>query len=164
MARSAILALVLGWFALAAPEALALGHDLPKDYLEEHGQLVKGQIPVHGFMVNWTDTFYYAGDTAAFNKFVEAYSKRTDLKLRVVIHVGTTKASSPWDNKDRNIPADWSFHVWNAPPDPRNPAPSKVDVWLGSRIKLEELRIPANVEVVSGGEVEKFIAARQNKK
>ena len=40
---------------------------------------------------------------------------------------------------------------------------TRVDVWLGSGIKLEELRIPANVEVVSGGEIEKFIAERQGK-
>jgi hypothetical protein len=36
-----------------------------------------------------------------------------------------------------------------------------VDVWLGSPLKLEELRIPAPIEVRSGGEIEKFIAERQ---
>jgi hypothetical protein len=81
----------------SAANALALGRDLPEDYLEEHGQLVKGQIPVHGFMVNWTDTFFYAGDTAALNKFMEAYAKRSELKLRVVLHPGTKNARSPWD-------------------------------------------------------------------
>src|SRR5262245_43665404 len=135
-----VFALSVALFPLSASEALALGRDLPKDYLEEHGQLVKGQVPVHGYMFNWPDTFFYAGETAAFNKFVEAYSKRNDLKLRVVIHVGTKKASSPWDKADRDIPVDWSYHVWNAAPNPQNPAPSKVDVWLGSRIKLDELR------------------------
>jgi hypothetical protein len=35
---------------------------------------------------------------------------------------------------------------------------------LGSQVKLEELRIPANVEVVSSGEIEKFIAERQGMK
>src|SRR5262245_47524439 len=161
MARSAILPLVLGWFALTTPEALALGRDLPKDVLAEQGPNC-----VHGYMVNWTDTFFFAGDTAAFNKFVEGYSQRTNLELRVVIHVGTTKARSPWDQVDRNIPADWSYYVWNtgAPVVAGGKrAPSRVDVWLGSRIKLEDLRIPANVEVVSGGEIEKFIAARQKK-
>jgi hypothetical protein len=42
-------------------------------------------------------------------------------------------------------------------------APTQVDVWLGSRIKLEDVRIPANVEVVSGGEIEKFVGKRQKK-
>jgi hypothetical protein len=38
-----------------------------------------------------------------------------------------------------------------------------VDVWLGGRIKLDELRIPANVEVASGGEIEKFVTDREKK-
>ena len=123
---------------------------------------MQGPNCVHGFMVNWEDTFFFAGDTAAFNKFVEGYGKRDDLKRRVVIHAGTKKARSPWDKADRDIPADWSYYVWNTgKPDPRHPAPSQVDVWLGSRIKLEDLRIPANVEVVSGGEIEKFIEQRR---
>ena len=160
MARSALLALVLGWFVLPTPEALALGRDLPKDVLAEQGPNC-----VHGYMVNWTDTFFFAGDTAAFNKFVEGYSKRHDLNRRVVLHVGTKKARSPWDKADRDIAVDWSYHVWNTRPPVAGgpPAPSRVDVWLGSRIKLEDLRIPANVEVVSGGEIEKFIGERQKK-
>ena len=159
MARSALLALALGLSALTPPEAQALGRDLPKDVLASQGPNC-----VHGYMVNWTDTFFFAGDTAAFNKFVEGYGKRKDLKLQVVIHVGTKKARSPWDKADRDIPVDWSYYVWNTrTPDPRNPAPSRVDVWLGSRIKLEDLRIPANVEVVSGGEIEKFVGERKQK-
>jgi hypothetical protein len=165
MRRLFAFALIVALPLLSTSEALALGRDLPKDYLEEHGQLVKGQIPVHGFMVNWTDTFFYSGDTADFNRFVEAYSKLENVELRVVIHVGSTKAQSPWDNKDRDIPADWSYHLWNTGPIPKGgkPAPAKVDVWLGSRIKLESLRIPANVEVVSGGEIEKFVGERKKK-
>ena len=158
-------ALFVAWFLLSASEALALGRDLPKDYLEEHGQLVKGQVPVHGFMVNWEDVFFYSGDTADFNRFIEAYSKLENLEHRIVIHAGTKKARSPWDKEDRNIPVGWSYYVWNTGPVPKGgkPAPAKVDVWLGSRIKLEELRIPANVEVVSGGEIEKFVGERKKK-
>jgi hypothetical protein len=107
--------------------------------------------------------FFYSGETADFNRFVEAYSKLENVELRVVIHAGATKARSPWGNADRDIPADWSYYVWNTGPVAKGskPAPTRVDVWLGSRIKLEELRIPANVEVVSGGEIEKFIAERK---
>jgi hypothetical protein len=158
-------ALIVAWFPLSAAEALALGRDLPKDYLEEHGQLVQGQIPVHGFMVNWEDVFFYSGETTDFNCFVEAYSKLENLEHRIVIHPGTKRARSPWDKEDRNIPVDWSYYVWNigAVPKGAKPAPAKVDVWLGSRIKLEELRIPVNVEVISGGEIEKFVGERKKK-
>ena len=165
MRRLFIFALIVALFSLSASQALAIGRDLPKDYLEDHGQLVKGQIPVHGFMVNWEDVFFYSGDTAAFNKFVEAYSKLENVEHRIVIHAGSKKARSPWDKEDRDIPADWSYYVWNTGPVPKGskPAPAKVDVWLGSRIKLEELRIPANVEVVSGGEIEKFVGEHKKK-
>jgi hypothetical protein len=157
-----VFALIVALFPLSASEALALGRDLPRDYLEDHGQLVKGQIPVHGFMVNWVDVFFYSGDTADFNRFVEAYSKLENVELRVVIHAGARKARSPWDKEDRDIPVDWSYDVWNTAKGGK-PAPTRVDVWLGSRIKLADVRIPANVEVVSGGEIEKFVAERKKK-
>jgi len=165
MRRVFVFALSVALFPLSASEALALGRDLPKDYLEEHGQLVKGQIPVHGYMVNWEDVFFYSGDTADFNRFVEAYSKLENVELRVVIHAGARKARSPWDKEDRDIPVDWSYYVWNTGTTARGgkPAPARVDVWLGSRIKLEDVRIPANVEVVSGGEIEKFVGERKKK-
>jgi hypothetical protein len=145
--------------ALAAGPALAIGRDLPKDVLA-----MQGPNCVHGFMVNWEDVFFFAGDTVEVNKFLENYGKRDDLKRRVVIHPGTKKARSPWDQDDRNLPADWSYYIWNtARPDVNNPAPSQVDIWLGSRIKLDELQIPDTIEVVSGGEIEKFIEERSKK-
>jgi hypothetical protein len=165
MRRFFAFALIVAWFPVSASEALALGRDLPKDYLEEHGQLVKGQIPVHGFMVNWEDVFFYSGDTADFNRFVEAYGKIENVELRVVIHAGAKKARSPWDKEDRDIPVDWSYYIWNTGSTAKGgkPAPSRVDVWLGSRIKLGDVRIPANVEVTSGGEIEKFVGERKKK-
>lgn len=165
MRRLFVLALIVALLPVFISEALAIGRDLPKDYLEEHGQLVKGQKPVHGYMVNWEDVFFYSGDTGAFNRFVEAYSKLENFELRVVIHAGAKKARSPWDTEDRNIQVDWSYYVWNTGTTAKGgkPAPTRVDVWLGSRIKLEDVRIPANVEVTSGGEIEKFVGERKKK-
>jgi hypothetical protein len=154
-------ALIAGLLHCCAAEVRAIGHDLPKDYLERHGQLVEGQKPVHGYMVNWEDVFFYAGETDDFSQFAEAYSKLENVELRIVIHAGTTKAISPWGTGD--VPADWSYYKWNTGDNAKGgkPAPSRVDVWLGSRIKLEDLRIPANVKVVSGGEIEKFVSERE---
>ena len=165
MRRFFVFALAVALSPWSASEALALGADYSKQDLESKGQLVKGQKPVHGYWVNWEDVFFYAGDTAAFNRFVEAYSKMPNAKLRVVIHPGTKKARSPWDKADRDMAVDWSLYVWNTGTSTpgAKPAPSQVDVWLGSRIKLEDVRIPANVEVVSGGEIEKFVRERQKK-
>jgi hypothetical protein len=147
---------------MASLVARGLGSDYSKEDLAEKGQIVTGQIPIHGYWVNWEDVFFYTGDTQAFNRFVEAYGKLSHLQLKVVIHAGTTGARSPWDKGDRG-PADWSFYRWNVglPRPGQKPAPSRVDVWIGSKIRLQELNIPANVEVVSGGEIDRFIAARK---
>ena len=160
MRRLVAIALTLGCFHLTASTACALGADHGKAGLAK-GELVKGQTPVHGYFVNEEDVFFYAGDTAAFNKFAASYGKLKKVSLKVVIHPGAKKARSPWDKADRNIPVTWSYYV--AAPDgtPGKPASTQVDVWLGSQIKLQELRIPANVEVVSGGEIEKFVADRK---
>ncbi len=51
-----------------------------------------------------------------------------------------------------------------------NPAPTRVDVWVGTRLKLQDLRIPANLDVEAakdvqqGGEIEKFITERKKPK
>src|SRR5262249_17849404 len=125
---------------------------------------------VHGYWVNETDVFFYNGDSKAFNEFADGYSQLKGTQLRVVLHAGTKKARSPWDTAARDIPDAWSLHAPSDPldkdgvPKAGNGYYTRVDVWLGSQVKLEELRIPANVEVVSGGEIEKFIAERQGKK
>ena len=51
-----------------------------------------------------------------------------------------------------------------------NPAPTRVDVWVGTRLKLKDLRLPANLNVEAakgvppGGEIEKFVAERKKEK
>jgi hypothetical protein len=122
---------------------------------------------VHGFWVNETDVFFYDGDTRAFNQFLDAYGKLKSTALQVVLHPGARKARSPWDKAERNIPVTWSLHASFDPLD-HVPVPNaagrfytRIDVWLGSRLKLEDLRIPANIDVASGGEIERFIAERR---
>jgi hypothetical protein len=162
MRRLASIVLIIGCFHLTVSKAHALGADHGKAGLAK-GELVKGQTPVHGYFVNEVDVFFYAGDTAAFNKFAVRYGKLKKATLRVVIHPGTKKARSPWDQADRNIPVTWSYHAAETGEAPGQPAPTQVDVWLGSQINLKDLRIPANVEVMSGGEIEKFVADRKKR-
>src|SRR4051812_42541491 len=54
ISASIVYALTVALLPVSASEARAIGRDLPKDYLEAHGQLVKGQKPVHFYMVNHT--------------------------------------------------------------------------------------------------------------
>lgn len=152
--------LVLFLCSLATSAAFGLGADFPKEELARVGQLVDGQTPVHGYFVNWEDTFFYAGETADLNRFLAAYGKLKAAKHHVVLHAGAKLAASPWGKPgDKDLPCDWSLYRWNTAK--AEAGPTRVDVWLGSRIKLDELQIPEGIEVASGGEIEVFIERHQ---
>jgi hypothetical protein len=174
MARLLTFALALSCWALAGAAALASGADHPNGAVADHKhwpaglrELANRPERVHGYYVNFEDVFSYDGDSKAFNEFIAAYGKLKGTALRVVLHPGAKKARSPWDKEDRDLPIAWTLHGSSMPtPDfgpvqPGRPYSSRVDVWLGSRLKLDQLRIPAHIEVVSGGAIEKFIAERQ---
>ena len=174
MTRLLLFALALWCWGFATSTARALGADHPKGPVDGNAQwpqglkeLVNRPDRVHGYWVNETDVFFYHGASQKFNQFIDGYRKLKSTALRVVIHAGTQKARSPWDKADREIPVAWTLHASFSPLD-RFGVPkagdrfyTRVDVWLGSPVKLEELRIPAAIEVISGGEIEKFIAERQ---
>ena len=177
MIRFFPLVLALLCWVFTITEAHAIGSDHPKgsvasDYGWPAGvkELVNRQDRVHGYWINDTHVFFYNGDSKAFNQFMDGYSKLKNIALYVVIHPGTKTAGSPWDQAERDIPVVWSLHASTVPLDEfgvHNGSGrfyTRVDVWLGSRVKLEELRIPASVEVASGGEIEKFIAEHQGQK
>ena len=153
----------------AAPEVFGLGSDHPKGPVAGHDhwpqglkELANREDRVHGFWVNEVDVFFYAGDTQAFNQFLEAYAKLPNTSLTIVIHPGAKNARSPWDKQDRDLPAQWSLHTGGDSKDGR--FVTRVDLWPGSRIRLEDVRVPANVEAASGGEIERFVAERKKKK
>ena len=171
MARLFLYAVVLSCWAFTAPEVFALGSDHPKGPVAGNQQwpdglkdLANRPERVHGFWVNETDVFFYNGDSKALNKFMDDYSKLKNTALRIVLHPGTQKARSPWDKAERDIPVAWSLHASSSPLDaigvPNAGAGfyTRIDVWLGSPLKLNELIIPGNTEVLSGGEIDRFIA------
>ncbi len=125
----------------------------------------QGKNCVHGYWVNLTSVTYFTGDAATLNDHFGTLglkAKATYATKKVVLHPGPKKASSPWDNAERNISTDWSVTLWLD--GGMNPgAHLQIDIWLGGQVKLEDLRIPADVEVVSGGEIEKFIQERMEK-
>jgi hypothetical protein len=153
--------LVVALVALTPSPILGLACDYGKEDLKYQGVFVKGQTPVHGYWINSCDVFYYAGDAKAFNQFLEACDKLKKDKLKVVVHAGTTNARSPWDSGPRGV-ADWSVYVFNS----SKAIPTQVDVWVGARLKWQDLHIPAGVEVkvdplvVPGGKFEGFPASR----
>jgi len=148
----------------------ALGSDHPKQPVNNDkwpkglAELVNAENRVHGYFVNWEDVFFFKGDTAALNDFLTKYSRLPDTTLHVVIHPGRLEVRSPWDKQPRDIAADWQIY---ASPFTRDqvqaagvkPGPfvTRLDVWLGGSVKLDELRVPEKVSVESGGEIEAFV-------
>jgi len=146
----------------AAPEtAFALGWDMgPKE------RAAMGAHCVHGYWVNESQCVYYAGDVALLNADLaklEASSKDLPITFatrKIIIHAGTKQAASPWDKGPRDIPADWSVQTFDEPNDAAKPVPGRhlqVDIWIGSRLKLNDIQIPAGFAVESGGEIEAFV-------
>ena len=131
-------------------------------------ELVNAGNLVHGYFVNWEDIFFFRGDTAGLNEFLAKYARLPDTTLRVVIHPGRLHVRSPWDKKPRDIVADWKLYASPLTRDPERagkfkPGPfvTRLDVWLGGSVKLSELRVPDNVSVESGGEIEAFVNAHR---
>jgi hypothetical protein len=141
-------------------EVFALGADHPKELLAKQGTNC-----VHGFFVNWVDVFFFTGDAAACQAFVAEQAKEKGVRVLVTLHPGAKQARSPWDKADRGQ-ADWMLtngdERGRVAGDDRKLV--RVDVWLGGKVKLEDLSFPAEVEVASGGEIEKFIEAHTKQK
>lgn len=136
-------------------------------------QLLNVDNRVHGYFVNWEEVFFFEGDTASLNSFIEKFSALPDTELVVVIHPGRLAVCSPWDKEPREVAADWQLYVSPLMPDEvqaEGVQPgafvTRINVWLGGSVKLNELHVPESVAVRSGGEIEAFVkehnAARSN--
>jgi hypothetical protein len=151
--------------------AWALGSDHPKQPVHNDkwpkglAELVNADNRVHGYFVNWEDVFFFRGDTASLNTFLIQYAQLPDTRLQVVLHPGKLEVRSPWDKQPRReVVADWKLY---ATPFTRDqvqaagvkPGPfvTRIDISLGGSVRLDELRVPANVPVESGGEIEAFV-------
>src|SRR5262249_10819958 len=106
-------------FLLVPSLALGLGADHPQGqpvfgsdrWPKGLADLVNSPLRVHGYFVNETDVFFFAGDTDRLNVFLKSYSQLPDAKLRLVLHLGTLEVKSPWDKQPRDIKADWRLYA-----------------------------------------------------
>lgn len=161
MKRSLTFVLVLVAGCMTAKEVFAVGSDFTKEQIA-----AAGKHCVHGFWANEQTVVVYAGDTAQLNRDLSKFLEGQYETRKVVLHVGTKRAESPWDAKPRDTFADWSVNTWDDPADAAKAVPRmrmQIDIWLGGKIRLEDLRIPEGFEVDSGGEIEKFIQQRKQK-
>ena len=125
---------------------------------------------VHGYFVNSQDVFFYTGNTDALNDFLKEYAALKNTSLLVVLHPGRKPVSSPWDKTPRGLFADWTLHTGNEFELNEQgqlqvmPFETRVDIWLGGKVILEELDVPAVLPVRSGGEIEAFIMAHEQRR
>jgi hypothetical protein len=141
--------LLAGW---GSQEAFALGSDHPKERL-----VAQGRNCVHGFFVNKSDVYFFAGDAADFNKAAAELAKKGS-KVQIIVHKGAKKARSPWDKADRDIPADWSVTTGPMARGLQVKGDAelvRIDLWLGGKVKKDDVKYPPGTEVVPAGELEK---------
>jgi len=134
--------------------------------------LVNRECRMYGYWVNANDWFFFAGNAEVFNEFVKAYARLKDTPLTLVLHAGRGRTGR-LGYGEKKIEFDWEIKAllrgWHpeAPPDPRSDKPGYViivEVWLGGQVDLDKVKVPLNVEVKSGGEIEKFISGHEAKR
>ncbi len=169
----AVIVVSVVWCSPALP--WAVGHMSGVPVAQQPGwpaglaELLNGEGRVYGYWLNGSDFFYYQGDTEAFNAFVAKYARLKGSPLKLVLHGGRGKADRL--GAGGTIPYDWEVKVLWRRPQPSAPREANreksgydvlVELWLGGEIKLNELDIPSEVKVESGGEITSFVAAHQS--
>lgn len=110
------------------------------------------------------ENLYFQGDAQTFNRFLVQYARLKMKPLFVTIRVGQPVVRGMFGAKvEKEIRYDWQYTRW-IPNKPEQPETVSVDLWIGGSIRLDEIRVPQNVELRSGGEIEKFIAEHEAKR
>jgi len=109
---------------------------------------------------------YYVGDYESFNWFLKQYAKVKPAPLTLILHprVG---AVSRVAGKEGRILFDWQIQITTARSLKKETENEKqkykvtVDLWIGGNVDMGKIEVPLNIELKSGGEIEKFVAAHQ---
>jgi hypothetical protein len=166
IALLAIMLAALGYSAFV----FAMGGDIPAgqvniqpDWPAELVELLTCQDTVNGIWVNANDFYYYAGDTDTFNEILKQYAKLGNTPLRLVLHPGRGMSGSLGDEAD--IPYEWQVGVMRWHDDPSEaPLLVTMQLWLGGQVQLGSVKVPLNIEVESGGEIEEFIEIHEGRR
>ena len=93
---------------------------------------------------------------AQLQEMVRKLTKANGTKTEVVLHAVSGEAKSSW-SKVRIDNADWSVTIAVDHPITKTQDKISIDGWLGGSVTLNDLELPATVNVKSGGEIESFI-------
>ena len=171
-----LVSVVLSAFCVPA-SVLALGSDYKKPpdpgpdwWAPALQKLVQNEHWVHGYLVNAEDRHFYAGSTEALNQFLQAYAQLDESRLEVMLHAGTKQAVSPWNESGKGPQADWALYIaprdWlkhssrTKVTDADPPTITRVDIWLGGKIDVDELRIPGRVTINAEKQVQADVVLR----
>jgi len=140
--------------------------------------LASSRNRVHGFMstFGYAD-LWYVGDAKAFNAYLAEYAKFKDLLLELVIHPAPGSSlrqyvSEPRTHYDWELSVKWGIALQENRKDDRAEGHAvttlrpegfavTLHLFLSDAITLDDIVVPANVEVKSGGEIEQFVAKRR---
>ena len=127
-----------------------------------------GKHCVHGYDGNLGQVgTYYAGNASALNQYVLSLGEtsrapETSYATKVVtLHPGPMVVPE-YLNPKSDISTDWLVTTWRGDSAGEPSWHIQIDVWLGGKIKLDELRIPKGFVVKSGREIEGFVARHSN--
>lgn len=160
MKRSTVGLLVLAMLGFAAAEAFALLIPFSKERIAAHGKYC-----VHGYDGNFGAVgVYYAGDAAALNEHLLETAKQLReptfatpvVSRKIILHPGPMILPE-YLERERRTSTDWLQTTWFELETTKAEMHLQIDVWIGGRIKLDELRIPAEFTVESGREIETFV-------
>ena len=179
MKKLTLIALVL---VLHCECVLALGLDYPPgmrllsptDWPSGLASLRDSQRWVHGYGFGFAeDNFFYAGDADSFGRFLTRFAALPTASHTLILHHGTGVAKSPW-NLGPGLRCDWKMHIeprwrqaaFNKPVDETKQiirhnlgCTVSLDLWLNGGVNFAEVKVPANVTVVSADEEPKQNAA-----
>lgn len=120
-------------------------------------ELANADSRIGGMFVSGEDVFFYSGTAAELSAFLEGYAKIQDLERhRLVLHRGDGVTDSMVGGNRR--PCDWKLAGRPGAPKlkvlvgmaSRDPGyVLEVHFWTESRIALEDVVIPGNVQVVT---------------
>lgn len=111
---------------------------------------------IGGHWINANDWFHYSGDAKAFNDFLAGYAR---LEGKPLLFIGDPQSLIGALLPNTSSGYDWEMNVsgWTES--------VCVTLVLGNRIRLKDLKVPANIRVEFSGEktreVEAFLAKHQ---
>jgi hypothetical protein len=178
--------LLLGIFDISGQECRAVVIPVPagkfvsdQNWPEGLKELLDTKTRIGGSLTVSRARFEYAGGTTKFNEFLSGFSRLKVDSLHVEIHAGPRP-------KMADVRIDWRVTVQNdlcerieaildKLGDETGPAKAitsvghdhkyqvVIHVWLSDEIAADDLRVPQNIAVTSGGEIEKFIHGHGNR-